>query len=117
MQSKLAIILKMKKLISIILIISFLAGCSTTGGWYSKDDPSNNEFSIVNSALGVVGAAAAVVGIAAAANGGGGNSFAQSGYAWDYQPGNAQWVCRNKANGQYAYSSNCRGMPYIDNWP
>lgn len=107
----------MNKAVSIILILSLLIGCSTTGGWYDKNDANNNEFSLVNSALGVGAAALAVVGISAASKGGGGNSYANSGYAWDYQPGNGQWVCRNRANGQYAYQYNCNGQPYVDNWP
>lgn len=107
----------MKKLISIFLILTTLASCSTNGGWYSKSDANNSEFSLVNTTLGVGAAALAVIGISAASKGGGGNSYAQSGYAWDYQPGNGQWVCRNRANGQYAYASNCNGMPYVDNWP
>jgi hypothetical protein len=106
----------MKNTLVIVLILSTLFGCSTQGGWYNKDDSVHNEFSIVNSALSIVGVAAAVV-TASSLAGGGGNSFTNSGYAWDYQPGSGQWVCRNKANGQYAYSSNCNGQPHIDNWP
>ena len=106
----------MKKLICYLLILTLSAGCSTKGGWYSKNDPENNEFSLLNSTLGVGAAALAVIGAAAAAKGGGGNSFSQSGYAWDYQPGNGQWVCRNIANRQYAHHLNCYGMAYVDNW-
>ena len=39
---------------------------------------------------------------AVAAEKGGGNSYPNSSYAWDYQPGNRQWCCRDSANGQYA---------------
>lgn len=95
--------------------MSFLVGCSTSGGIYKPDDPTNGEFSVGRTLLGVVG----VIGVVAAArnSGGGGGSYAESGYAWDYQPGNGQWVCRDKANGQYANRDNCNGLPIVDNWP
>lgn len=38
-------------------------------------------------------------------------------YAWDYEPGNGQWVCRNKSNGQYVSIGNCSGIPKVDYWP
>jgi len=109
----------MNKFISYILIASFLSGCSTTGGIYSQSDPNNSEFSAGRTILSVVGVVGVVLGAQAMSKGGGGggSSYAASGYAWDYQPGNGQWVCRNKANGQYAYKSNCDGLAYIDNWP
>ncbi len=105
------------KAIAIALIISILSACSTKGGMYKKDDPQHGEFSAGNTILGIVGAAAAVLGVKELSKNGGGNSYANSGYAWDYQPGNGQWVCRNKANGQYSYLENCNGLPYVDNWP
>ena len=62
-----------------------------------------------------VGAAAAVV-MGAHELADSKNNFAGGdSYAWDYQPGNHSWVCRNKRNGQYSNYSNCSG-PKIDNW-
>jgi hypothetical protein len=103
----------MKKVISTVTLALYLAGCSTSGGFYSKNDPSNSDFSVGNTLLSVI----AVAGAVAVAKEGGGNGFAESGFAWDYQPGNGQWVCRDKSNGQYAYADNCYGLPYVDNWP
>ncbi|MDG1454005.1 MAG: hypothetical protein P8Q17_06190 [Methylophilaceae bacterium] len=100
-----------------IIIISMIFGCSTTGGIYKKGDSENGEFSIGKTVLGVVGVVGAVLAIGAAANGAGGNSYAAQTYARDYQPGNGQWVCRNAANGQYAYEYQCNGQPYVDGWP
>ena len=104
----------MRKIISLVLVVSFMVGCSTSGGIYKKGDASNGEFSAGRTILSVVGVLAA---IAAARGGGGGHSYAQSGYAWDYQPGNGQWVCRDKSNGQYANAQNCNGIAKVDNWP
>ena len=103
----------MKRLISQLLILSMLSACSTAGGFYKKDDATHGEFSPIKTIGAVIGVAAVV----AAAAGGGGSSYADSGYAWDYQPGNGQWVCRDKANGQYAYKEKCKDTPYVDNWP
>lgn len=37
---------------------------------------------------------------------------------WDYQPGNAQWVCRGVQTGQYANLENCKHQVMDDNrWP
>ncbi len=108
----------MRKLLSIVLMSSLISGCPTQGGWYKKGDPVHGEFSTVNSIGAVLGAAVIVGGAAAASKGGGGSSsYSDTGYAWDYQPGNNQWVCRNRANGQYAYKENCAGQPFVDNWP
>jgi hypothetical protein len=97
------------------LICSLLVGCSTTGGMYSSSDPQNSEFSAGRTALTILG----ILGAAAVARkgGGGGGDYSASGYAWDYQPGNGQWVCRNKTTGQYAYAYNCAGVPQVDYWP
>ena len=108
----------MMRAIAIWLIISILSACSTAGGMYKKDDAENGDFSAGRTILGVIG----VVGIVLEArelgkSGGGGSSYADTGYAWDYQPGNGQWVCRNKANGQYSLKEKCNGLPYVDNWP
>lgn len=110
-----------KKIIIWATLISFLSGCSTAGGWYKKDDPKHGQFSAVNSVFAVVGVAVIVAGAAAASKnsggGGGSNSYTSDyGYAWDYQPGNNQWVCRDKSNGQYAYKENCANEPFIDHW-
>ena len=70
--------------IAIALIISILSACSTNGGIYKKDDPQHGEFSAGNTILGVVGAVAVVLGVKELSkNGGGGNSYANTGYAWD----------------------------------
>jgi hypothetical protein len=102
-----------RKAILAILVGSLAAGCSTTGGMYSKEDAQNNEFSAGRTALTILG----IIGAAAMARRGGGSGYSEEGYAWDYQPGNAQWVCRSKANGQYAYAYNCAGVPKVDYWP
>jgi hypothetical protein len=105
-----------RKLVLLFLVGSMFAGCSTTGGIYSKNDAQNSEFSAGRTALtilGILGAAA----VARRGGGGGYNGLAEEGYAWDYQPGNGQWVCRSKANGQYAYAYNCAGVPKVDYWP
>jgi hypothetical protein len=113
----------MKKLTSSILILSLLAGCSTAGGIYKNGDHEHGEFSAGNTILGIVGVVGVVLGVKALSDseeergGGGGYSYFDTGYAWDYQPGNNQWVCRDKSNGQYAYKSNCKGLSLIDNWP
>ena len=100
----------MKFLCCLLLCIQ-LAGCSTSGGIYQKDDPTHGEFSPGRTALSILGVAAAV----AAAKGGGGGYQAQ-GYAWDYLPGNGQWACRNRANGEFANLEYCDGLPMVDNW-
>jgi len=100
----------MKKLFICFVALCLLAGCSTSGGIYKSGDPQHGEFSPGRTALTILGVAAAV----SAARGGGGG--AQDAYAWDYQPGNGQWVCRNKFNGQYANASNCEGLPLVDGW-
>lgn len=104
----------MKKTVVSLVIAALLAGCSTAGGIYKAGDPQNGEFSPGRTILGVL----AVVGaVAVARGGGGGGGSYDQGYAWDYQPGNGQWVCRNKSNGQYAYAYNCDGVPKVDYWP
>lgn len=103
----------MRKLIAAVVACSLLLGCSTAGGIYKKDDPEHGELSIGRTLLTVIGVAAGI----AAARKGGGASSGDSGYAWDYQPGNAQWVCRDRSNGQYAYLQNCATVPKYDYWP
>lgn len=106
----------MKKLICLLLIAFQAAGCSTSGGMYKSGDSQHGELSVGRTAatvLGVLGAAAAI----RKGGGGGGGVAQETGYAWDYQPGNGQWICRDKSNGQYANKSNCAGLPMIDNWP
>jgi hypothetical protein len=102
-----------KKLACTLLITFQLIGCSTSGGIYKKDDAKDGEFSVGRTALTILGVAAAV----AAAKGGGGGGYQAQGYAWDYQPGNRQWVCRDKSNGQYARKENCAGIAVVDHWP
>lgn len=105
----------MKKLICSLLIAFQAVGCSTSGGMYKSGDSEHGELSVGRTAvtvLGILGAAAAV-----RKGGGGGGGYQESGYAWDYQPGNGQWVCRDKSNGQYANKTNCSGVAMVDNWP
>ena len=104
----------MKKFALILIILSLFAGCSTSGGIYSKDDATHGEFSPGRTLLGIIAVAGA---IAVAKEGRGGGGYAASGYAWDYQPGDGQWVCRDKANGEYAFKENCAGLALVDNWP
>ena len=59
--------------------------------------------------------------VAVAQNGGGGGYYGGGydyDYAWDYQYGNGQWVCRGKQTGQYAYPYQCQYDPVNDyTWP
>lgn len=103
-----------KKVIALWLVCSLMLGCSTAGGIYKEGDQKHGEFSGGRTFLTILGIAAAA---AAARHGGGGGSYADQGFAWDYQPGNRQWACRNKANGQYAYAYQCAGVPQVDYWP
>lgn len=103
-----------KIFLGIITGIFLISSCSTNQGWYDKNDPSHNEFSVVNTVLSVGAAAAVVMGaheLADSKN----NYGSSNSYAWDYQPGNNTWVCRNKRNGQYSNYYNCTG-PKIDHW-
>ncbi len=105
--------MNIKRLVCCLLIAFQIVGCSTSGGIYKKDDPTHGEFSLGRTALTVLGVAAAA---AAARGGGGGGGYQEQGYAWDYLPGNRQWACRNKANGQFAKLENCDGLPKVDHW-
>jgi hypothetical protein len=92
----------------------FLTSCSTSGGIY---DPKNSkdEFSLKRTIALAIGVAAVV---AASKNGGGGGGYVTPDYAWDYQPKNDQWVCRDKTNGQYAKLEKCNSKPKTDTtWP
>jgi hypothetical protein len=106
---------RMKRAIATLVICGVLAGCSTAGGIYKKGDQENGEFSAGRTILTILGVAAGVAAVRGA--GGGGGSQAGQGYAWDYQPGNGQWACRDKSNGQYAYDYQCAGVPRFDYWP
>ena len=112
------LIILFKKLVNILLLIVMVSSCSTNRGFYNSSDPEHDEFSIVNSVLSIGAAAAVVIGVA---NGVGGNNYSNSygynSYAWDYQPGNNSWVCRNRSNGQYSLYSNCAGLVRVDSWP
>ena len=103
------------KYLCYLLIFIQLAGCSTGGGIYKKDDPTHGEFSLGRTALTILGVAATVE--AAKRGGGGGGGYQEQGFAWDYLPGSGQWACRNKANGQFANLENCDGLSKVDNWP
>lgn len=104
----------MKRLIAAVVACSVLLGCSTAGGVYRQGDQNDGEFSVGRTFLTILGVAAVV---GAARNGGGGGGYSAEGYAWDWQPGNRQWVCRDRSNGQYAYEYQCAGVPKIDAWP
>ncbi len=101
----------MKHLISALLVCAILASCSTTGGIYDKNDPSNSEFSPVRTLF--VGVA--VVGMVYGASQGRGGSYENP--KWDYQQTNYQWVCRNAVNGQYLALEKCANQAKVDNWP
>ena len=101
-----------------LITIFFISSCSTTQGWYDSDDPANNEFSIVNTVLSVGAAAAIVIGGKEVADSLS-NSYTGNSYAWDYQPGNQTWVCRNRNNGQYSSQDKCPTWTSLtlDGWP
>lgn len=101
----------MKKMMSSLLVCTMLSACSTTGGMYDKNDPTNSEFSPLRSLF--VGAA--VLGLAYGASRGGGGGYENP--KWDYQRANYQWVCRNASNGQYLALEKCANQPKVDNWP
>lgn len=101
------------KTIASMLVCVVLFGCSTAGGIYKDGDGEHGEFSPGRTFLTILGIAAA----AAAARGGGGGGGGDAGYAWDYQPGNGQWICRSKSSGQYAYDHECAGALRVDYWP
>lgn len=103
----------MKMFTILLLVVSLITGCSSSGGIYKKDDPAHGEFSPGRTLLGII----AVAGAVALAKEKGGGGYTNQGYAWDYQPNNGQWVCRNKANGQYAYKESCDGILMVDHWP
>lgn len=109
--------MKKNRIINIFLVLVLISSCSTNRGFYSSSDPEHDEFSIVNTVLSVGAAAAVVIGVT---SGVGGNSYSNSygynSYAWDYQPGNNTWVCRNRSNGQYSLYSNCAGLAKVDSW-
>jgi hypothetical protein len=105
----------MKNAICAVLACAVLAGCSTSGGMYRDGERDNGRFSPGRTFLTILGVAAGVA--AVRKSGGGGGGFAEQGYAWDWQPGNGHWVCRNKANGEYAPEYQCAGVPKLDYWP
>ena len=100
--------------------LSFIDSISSRRLFYKRwnvqvRNSTHGELSVGRTAvtvLGVLGAAAAI-----RKGGGGGGGGQEYGYAWDYQPGNRQWVCRDKSNGQYARKENCAGSPVVDHWP
>lgn len=107
----------MNKLFLYAVTLLVCAGCSTTGGFYKSGDPKNGQFSLEKTILLAIGAAAAVA-VGRSAGGGGGGGGGWSGYAWDYQPADGQWVCRNKSNGEYSFKENCAGLLMVDStWP
>jgi len=105
---------------TIIMISIIGAGCTTSGEVYNSKKHSRADFSTANTlaAIGGTVLAAAVI-IAVAKNGGGGGYRASDyDYAWDYLPASAQWACRGKQTGQFAYQSNCQFDPVNDyTWP
>ncbi len=104
---------RVKKIIALLIVISLLSACSTTGGIYKKDDEQNGKFSFGRTLL----TAATVIATAALVSKTGVGNWDGSDYAWDYFPGNEQWACRNKGNGEFADLDNCSYKQQIDNWP
>jgi hypothetical protein len=110
---------KIRHLVIMICIASFVSACSKGGGMYDKNDPTNNQFSVVNTLLvgvAVVGAVAAVEECRRhkCASGGGGYSDDPE---WDYLQASGQWACRNAVNGQFMDDNRCYAKPMVDNWP
>jgi hypothetical protein len=107
--------IQVNKVLAIALISAFMvSSCSTSGGVYDPAD-KKSEFSLKRTIVLAVGIAAAV---AASKSNSGGSYYSPPDYAWDYQPANAQWVCRDKSNGQYAKKENCDGKNQTDaTWP
>ena len=81
-------------------------------------DPDHDEFSVVNTVLSVGAAAAIIIGGKEVVDSMG-NSYSGDSYAWDWQPGNQTWVCRNRNNGQYASHDKCPTLTSStpDGWP
>ncbi|KII79193.1 hypothetical protein [Vibrio renipiscarius] len=117
-----------KKIIISILLFTTITACTTNQELYTGDD--DEEFSTFNTIalpiviVGVV--AVAVIVIAGASQSGSGSSSSDYVYckgnychqaaAWDYQPGNAQYRCRNTENGQFVSNYYCSGQYKQDNW-
>ena len=103
---------------SFLIIILFISSCSTKQGFYDSDDPDHDEFSVVNTVLSVGAAAAIIIGGKEVVDSMG-NSYSGDSYAWDWQPGNQTWVCRNRNNGQYASHDKCPTLTSStpDGWP
>lgn len=105
----------MKNLLLVTVLCGLMMGCSTRGGIYSGGG-EHGEFSPGRTFLTILGIAA--VAAAARHGGGGAGGFGtQYGYAWDYQPGDGTWVCRDRSDGQYAFDRHCEGVPLVDAWP
>ena len=106
--------------IAALTLVAFLFGCSTTGGFYDKNDSENSEFSAVGTAFAVLGAVA-IVAAAAGGGGGGGGGYVESGSDWDQfynQYGQLVWACRDIQSGRFTEKSNCAGKLQVDNrWP
>ena len=108
------------KILSLVCIYALLSACSKGGGIYSKNDPENNEFSVVNTLLvgvAVVGAVALVDDCRRhkCASGGGGGYYEDP--EWDYLKASGQWVCRNAVNGEFMDLDRCSNKVMVDNWP
>ena len=109
---------KLKQLTACLIAVSFISACTSSGEIYDKSKHKDEDFSAVNTILGIA-AGAALIGAAASSGGGGGGAAVYDyDWDWDYQPANAQWVCRGIQTGRYANQDNCAyDFKDDDRWP
>lgn len=109
---------KLKQLTACIVTFSFISACTSSGEMYDKSKHKEEDFSAVNTILGIA-AGAALIGAASRSSGGGGGAAVYDyDWDWDYQPANAQWVCRGIQTGRYSALENCASDPQDDDrWP
>lgn len=99
-----------------------LQACTHSGEVYDSRKHKKEDISQEKTAAAVLGTAAVIaLAIASANSGGGGGYYTPShdySFAWDYQRGNGQWVCRGRQTGRYHFPYRCNGMPVHDyTWP
>jgi len=109
---------KLKQLTACLIAVSFISACTSSGEIYDKSKHKDEDFSAVNTILGIA-AGAALIGAAASSGGGGGGAAVYDyDWDWDYQPANTQWVCRGIQTGRYANQDNCAyDFKDDDRWP
>jgi hypothetical protein len=109
---------QIKKLIICCLIMSLVSACTSSGEIYDKSKHSEEEFSALNTLLGIAAGVALVGAVAKSSGGSGGAAVYDYDWDWDYQPANAQWVCRGIQTGRYAELDNCAyDTKDDDRWP